>query len=154
MLNNPLANLKDIHLPKAIGLWPPALGWYLVAFIIIVFLLSFLFFGVKKYHRYLRKKRTLKELDLILSENQDKPSQAMAHISQLTRRIMLAKFDRHYIANLSGDNWLVFLDERSGSKEFTQGIGRLLLTTPYQKDVVVDLMPIKTLLQRLIRQVL
>ena len=32
---NPLDQLKDIHTPDAIGLWPPAIGWYLIAAFLI-----------------------------------------------------------------------------------------------------------------------
>jgi len=33
--DNPLAQLKDIHLPEAISWWPLAIGWWVVGFIVI-----------------------------------------------------------------------------------------------------------------------
>ena len=41
---NPLINLKDIHLPPAVAIWPPAPGWWIVA---VVLLLMFEFFPVE-----------------------------------------------------------------------------------------------------------
>ena len=47
---NPLDQLKDIHTPDAIGLWPPAIGWYLVLiFLIAVLVLA----GVMLWRRCL-----------------------------------------------------------------------------------------------------
>ena len=39
-IENPLVNLKDIHLPSPVSFWPPAPGWWILA----VLLISSLFF--------------------------------------------------------------------------------------------------------------
>ena len=38
---NPLVNLKDIHLPPPVPFWPPAPGWWILALLLI----STLFIG-------------------------------------------------------------------------------------------------------------
>ncbi|HAD08873.1 MAG TPA: hypothetical protein DCF62_05290 [Porticoccaceae bacterium] len=35
MNSDPLAQLRDIHLPEAIGWWPPAPGWWLLTLLLI-----------------------------------------------------------------------------------------------------------------------
>ena len=40
-IENPLVNLKDIHLPPPVSFWPPAPGWWILA----VLLITSLFFG-------------------------------------------------------------------------------------------------------------
>jgi len=45
---NPLDQLKDIHLPEAVGFWPPALGWWLLAAVFVVILLT----GILLYKRH------------------------------------------------------------------------------------------------------
>ena len=32
---NPLQNLKDIHLPGAVSAWPPAPGWWILTFLLL-----------------------------------------------------------------------------------------------------------------------
>lgn len=36
MNQDPLAQLRDIHLPEAIGWWPPAPGWWILALLLLV----------------------------------------------------------------------------------------------------------------------
>ena len=33
---DPLAQLRDIHLPEAVGWWPPAPGWWILALVLIL----------------------------------------------------------------------------------------------------------------------
>lgn len=35
MTPEPLAQLRDIHLPEAVGWWPPAPGWWLLALLLV-----------------------------------------------------------------------------------------------------------------------
>ena len=52
MNQDPLAALRDIHLPPAVSWWPPAPGWWIIFFIILG-LLALLFW----YIVLTRKKR-------------------------------------------------------------------------------------------------
>ena len=36
---DPLAQLRDIHLPEPVSWWPPALGWWLVAMTVMTLLI-------------------------------------------------------------------------------------------------------------------
>jgi len=49
---NPLINLKDIHLPPAVAIWPPAPGWWIVA---VVLLLIVVFCGMWISRRFERR---------------------------------------------------------------------------------------------------
>ena len=53
---DPLAQLKDIHLPDPVGFWPLAPGWYGLIIFIILLLSGLLYFLYKK-HRYARAKK-------------------------------------------------------------------------------------------------
>ena len=56
-----LAALRDIHLPEAVALWPPAPGWWLL---IVVLLISCLGIGVfLRLRRRSLKRAALLELD-------------------------------------------------------------------------------------------
>jgi hypothetical protein len=54
--------------------------------------------------------------------------------------VALAAFPRQQVAGLQGEAWLVFLDGDSKEKLFSSGIGRVLITGPYQAtlDLTID----------------
>jgi hypothetical protein len=54
------------------------------------------------------------------------------------RRTALAVFPRERVASLVGPAWLAFLDETYGQPEFSHGIGRLLVSGPYDRIVPTD----------------
>jgi Ca-activated chloride channel family protein len=49
------------------------------------------------------------------------------------RRTALAAFPREQIAPLIGPAWLSFLDRSYSGEEFSHGVGRLLVSGPYQR---------------------
>lgn len=53
---DPLAQLRDIHLPPPIGWWPPAPGWWLLALLLLCSM-SLLLWWLLKRHRHNRYRR-------------------------------------------------------------------------------------------------
>src|ERR1700733_10161036 len=111
-LNPALQQLKDIHLPQAIHMWPIAPGW------IILYCLTSALLGYGIYLGYQRRKqrymmkhalRQLNQLKTLMQNNPDKINIA-AEISTFIRRVALYYFRRETIAGLSGENWLKFLN--------------------------------------------
>ncbi len=114
---DPLAGLKDIHLPPQPGWWPPAWGWWLVA----ILLLTIIIFLLQKWRRRQTRLRpiklALKELKTLDFSVTD-PSQRqflLQQVSALIRRFSLAFFQRKEIADLCGQPWLDFLCKNSGT---------------------------------------
>lgn len=141
-----LQQLKDIHLPRMISMWPTAPGW--IALLII--LLSLIAFLGYIWHQRNQKKRTikyaltkLKQLKDLTNENPDNINIA-AEISTLIRRTALHYFDRDEIAGLSGNHWLSFLNHSSKTTPFTEETGRLLIDAPYRKNNTAELIPLFT----------
>ncbi len=119
---DPLSQLHDIQLPAPIAWWPLAPGWYLlIALLVALIVLSARFF-------WQRKKRALKREALRLLMEAD-----YASASTLLRRLALYQYPDENIAGLRGESWLAFLDKTGQTKAFTQGVGRALLTAPYQQ---------------------
>ncbi len=54
---DPLANLRDIHLPDPVGWWPPAPGWWLLLLLALATLAFSLVWLIKRYrsNRYRRE---------------------------------------------------------------------------------------------------
>ena len=126
---NPLAQLRDIQLPDAIGWWPLAPGWWmLLGLLVSLGLLSWL--SYRWYRRGAIKRAALAELEQIAEQFQGQA--LLQQLSQLLRRVALASQPRQQVAGLRGQAWLQFLDRFVEPQEFSQGIGSIFATGPYQ----------------------
>jgi len=133
---NPLP-LKDIHLPEAIGWWPPAIGLWLV----VVFVLLLIGFGYWLYKR-LTQKTAIKTATSLLTELKLNTSQdglqKLQQLSTLMRRVAISIVPRQDVASLTGQKWMAFLDQKLDGKPFQAGIGQLLAQAPYRQQSPSD----------------
>ncbi|MEA3240514.1 MAG: DUF4381 domain-containing protein [Pseudomonadota bacterium] len=115
---NPLAALKDIHLPPVPGWFPPASGWWILGFSLLV-LFSYTFYKWRQ-RRLSRRPVTLALRELsrleLKSNDPEIQRQTLQEISSLLRRFCLVFFSRRQVAGLCGQPWLDFLKERAGEK--------------------------------------
>ncbi len=125
--------LRDIHLPEAIGWWPPALGWWLLA-ILIPLLIGLLVWLYKGITRKTAIKAARKLLLQIKQDQQRDNSQKLKDLSTLIRRVAISVAERDECAGLTGNEWLEFLERSIKGSPFTQGMGKLLANAPYQKN--------------------
>lgn len=155
-MNQPalLSQLKDIHAPAAIWMLPLTVTWYVLFGLLLVLLI---FVAIKLTRLYFKKRRRQQSLDLLaatVSLYQDKPAETLANISILLRRVALAKYKRSDVASLNNRAWLKFLDNEMQTTEFSNGIGQILVTAPYQKTPTVNISDLTNLIERWIRRVL
>jgi len=108
-----LPNLKDIHLPEAIGWWPPAPGWWLLAALLL--LLPLLWRALRRFQQRPRKPRyrsaALQELEhyyLQYQQQQDSNSYIQS-VSALLKRVAMQCYNSDEVASLSGEQWGEFL---------------------------------------------
>ncbi|MHB1948290.1 MAG: DUF4381 domain-containing protein [Gammaproteobacteria bacterium] len=148
-MNPSLQQLKDIHLPKAVSMWPTAPGW-IGLYIMMVGLIGYgIFYWYKRRkHRYTIKYalRQLNQLQTLTLHNPDNINIA-AEISTLIRRTALYYFQRDAIAGLTGQEWLHFLNTSGNTTQFTTEAGQLLIAAPYRQDHHANLTPLFTLTQ-------
>lgn len=119
--------LRDVHVPPAPPLWPPAPGWWIVAGVLAALALAWL---VVRHGRSRRRQRALAWFDAEVA-NATSPAQRLAIASELLRRA--ARRVRRDADRLDGEDWLAFLDTGDGA--FLRGPGRLLLDGPFRPDV-------------------
>jgi hypothetical protein len=128
--------LRDIHLPGSPSLWPPAPGWWIAAIVTLALLIwiSVLVWRSLKIRR--QRKQILGLLEqLEQSSSNTRPTEFLARLSRLLRRLALMRFPRDEIAPLTGKDWLRFLDESGGNGQFCQGPGQVLADGPYVRDL-------------------
>lgn len=144
---NPVANnadalpLRDIHLPDSILWWPPAPGWWILLLLLITFAVSICFYvrqrKKKKLSAVYLAKQELNRIEKIFTQEKDK-SKLIKDLSELIRRLSISVFKRSESASLTGDDWLLFLDNTNGSDAFSNGVGRALIEAPYQSTPDYD----------------
>ncbi|MCP3869583.1 MAG: DUF4381 domain-containing protein [Gammaproteobacteria bacterium] len=129
--------LRAIHGLDPISWWPPASGWWISGALIFlgIFLLIALIRHLIKYppgswHREAREAI----LELRKQSRQLTPKETAGRLSVLLRRIAMARFGRHGMASLSGQEWLEWLDRSDPNHFDWSGRGRLLLSLPYAPD--------------------
>lgn len=137
---DPLAELKDIHLPEIIGWWPPALGWWLLLVLSLVVLLLVLVGIRKKRERMAPYRAAMKEFDRITVDyrTHNDAIKLSQQLSILLRRIAISVMPRSEVAGLTGEMWLEYLDKLSGETILCSDSGRQLLQAPYRAGVAVD----------------
>lgn len=127
---DPLAQLRDIHLPAAVSNWPPAPGWWILLVILLAasgFCL-YLWLQHRRHHRYRKLAlQQLQHLDVQLQSG----SGYLPALNQLLKRTVLAAPQPAPVAQLAGEKWLAFLDRSGGTNAFTTGPGQLLRDGPY-----------------------
>ncbi|MGB5490199.1 MAG: DUF4381 domain-containing protein [Woeseiaceae bacterium] len=140
--------LRDLHLPDAIGWWPLAPGWWFLLLLAAGALTYLLLRAVRAWQKNAPRRFALAELARYEKEylQHRDPVTLGKQLSELLRRGMLAYASRGEIAGLTGNAWLIWLDNGMPLPYFhTQG-GKSLLELPYRNpnsdfsDVDIDAM--------------
>ena len=121
--------LRDIHLPGAVGWWPPAPGWW---FIFALAMIGALIVAIRYRSRF-RERAALAGLRSVARALAagSSPVESIQRISMIVRRFAMSVGGAAPVAGLTGEAWLRFLDSRWARDEFSAGIGRVLIFGPY-----------------------
>ena len=137
MNQDPLAALRDVHLPPSISWWPPAPGWWIIFFIILGLLALLIWYIVltrKKRHVSRQANVALEQIEYRFLSNEN-TEEAFRELSILTRRVVLALCDDSRVAGLRGKNWVSFLNHIAASHLKNL---EMLIVCPYLKQVEAD----------------
>jgi hypothetical protein len=106
-MNNPLAELKDIHTPDGISLWPPAYGWWLLTFILIAFLVWLSRFIYQRHQQGLAKRQAIQELKKLTADS----SAWRVDLNSLLKRLLLTYQPSLSVQQLHGEQFSRLLTE-------------------------------------------
>ena len=120
---NPLSQLADIHMPEAVGFWPPAPGWWILFFIICAILV----WALRRYYANWKLQRArsfaIRELDKCLTALSDQSQgknatevdilklNFVSDVNGVLRRVAMKNFRHENFASLGGAAWIAFLRE-------------------------------------------
>jgi len=142
VMNQPVPQIRDIHGFEGVSWWPPGPGWWILAAgVIAAVVLAWRFRSVLRLRipipvitlgdwrwdaaRQLRAlRRQVQRDELVLKE-------AAGAISELLRRIAMARLGRAACAGLTGPDWLAWLDANDPNRFAWAERGRMLLEVPY-----------------------
>ena len=139
MLQNPLQNLKDIHHPPPINQWPLAPGWWILSGFLLLLCFWAGWYCWHQFKHRQRKQLMLHQIQQTITDYQTSPEKLYAQLNVLLKQFVFTRYGREKTAALTGTSWLEFLDKTSGTQAFTQGGGRVLAQTIYQKHPKADL---------------
>ena len=111
---DPLAQLRDIHLPQAISWWPPAIGWWLLGLLALL-LVALLFYCLRRYYLATAFRREGKRLLLQLYRLWQREGDSQGYlqgVNEVLKRTALLRFPGEDTASLSGERWTNFLDRQ------------------------------------------
>jgi hypothetical protein len=140
--------LRDIHLPGPIGLWPPAIGWWVLAALVLVVLALYALRYYRSRHRRLAL-NNLKRMHAALEQGAE-PVECLQDVSTVLRRFAMTTAAQRRaktraplaeepdVPGLTGNRWLAYLDSRWQREEFSTGAGRALLEAPYARPNSIE----------------
>ena len=150
----PLKELRDVHLPDPISLWPPELGWWIVFGLVVTGVIVFLW--MRAYRRRTKARRlAMAELSVVKQHygtHQD-DQWVVRRLSEIVRRYAMATFPRTEVAGLVGISWLQFLDRTGRTNQFSEGAGHLLSSMPYRPHVHAPAADLVSLVEHWIQHV-
>ncbi len=141
MENDPLQQLRDIHLPPDPGWWPPSFGWWVLALAAA----TLLAWGVWSAIRYYQARRPLRlarshlaGLQSAYSAGEMSALEFVHACNELLKRLLVRAMDRGEYAVMTGTDWLAALDELGGNRFFSEGHGQVLGNERFQIAPLID----------------
>ncbi len=143
--------LRDIHGLDSIPWWPLASGWWIGAALLLLILVAILLlvrhliiFPPGSWRKEARA--ALRELRRHSPERTSK--ETAGRLSELLRRIAIARFGREGPASMTGEQWLSWLQQEDPNGFNWSIHGKLLLSLPYApEDWQADPGEIRTLIR-------
>lgn len=155
MNHDPLAALKDLHLPPApIDAWP-APGWIIIFSLLLLTFIMLLLFILRRWFQQRVKRQAIHLLETQYQAylQQGRLQQVTSEINVLLKRVALFYYPRAEVANLHGQAWLDFLNRTSNVSKKSQhplhfhAVQTELLVLPYQKSK--EILPVERRVARL-----
>lgn len=140
---NPLDQLKDIHLPDGISMWPIAWPWWAL----LISVIALTVFSIWFYKKNKWKKAALAQLQLLKIDNENFAAQA----NRLLKQICLGPLKQSQCAHLSGAAWLDHLNATCKEPLFTQEL-QAFAQAPDNPNITLDHHTLKTACENWIKQ--
>lgn len=121
---DPLAALRPLREPEAIGWWPPAPGWWALALLLLVALATMWWLWWRRRRREAYRRRALAALARIRDDftRHGDGLACLAATNALLKGVALQAFPHQDVAGMSGGAWRRFLDDSLGEARFDEAL--------------------------------
>lgn len=129
--------IEDIHLPEAVSAWPPAIGWWLLAILLIIVAIG-LYLGIKWYKKkWGYRNAALRLLNQYYKEWKDNPNSiSTLHQAQqmatILKRTAMSAYPHQNTSTLYGEDWITFLNQQTPTVQFEGTLAEFLSVQQYQ----------------------
>ena len=114
--SDPLAQLKDIHLPEAVSWWPLAIGWWIVAIIAIVGIYYAVQFGLNQFFNQRYRRQALVALKNLPNSDQHR---RLIVLFSLLKQVAISAYPQQNFASLNNREFIQFLQSSCSKPLFT-----------------------------------
>lgn len=133
---DPLAQLRDIHLPEAVGLWPLAPGWWLLIALLIGAIVVGTIYLRRRHQSNAFKRQAINQLHALEAIREQDGLAYVQQLNALLKQTALSVHPRADVAGLSGQQWLQYLDQHGDQQSnFVNGAGQCLADAPYRPQL-------------------
>ena len=122
-----LSRLQDIHSAGQPLWWPPAPGWWVLAFILLM-LVAFLLRKLMNWRSLQRRRNAwLQALDQLNRDHDagQQPHEYLAGLNRLFRAVAVKAFPGTACARLQGEEWVAFIASLMPQHESSDCLGAL-----------------------------
>lgn len=153
---DPLAQLRDIHLPDPISAWPPGPGWWAVVGLSVLVLSALGYWLWRRHRANAWRRAAVNELNGAIEQWQQQADTVacLQHISATLKRAALRQFPSYDVARLNGADWEAFLDRQWRKKRPEQDFASFGFAEQAYRPAPdqIDLKALHTLSLRWVRQ--
>lgn len=152
-MQDPLAGLRDIHLPDAIDQLALTPGWLALAILAAIAAAYLTNRLLTRWQMNRYRKEGLKQLEALFHNyalDEDKQNY-LTQFSSLLKRIALTRFPRESVAAKVEEDWVAFLDRTGATNEFSMGAGQVLIAGNYEPSVRFDVAELHAIGKRWIK---
>jgi hypothetical protein len=151
-----LQQLRDIHLPEAPGVWPPAPGWWLLALLLLgalVWLTVRLVTAERKRRPIHRARHLYDELYRRHLSGEVSARDYLHQSNELIKRLLIHGLGDDSARRAHGPEWLALLDRHADEPAFTSGAGSALGDARFRPDVDADTAAVHEVVSRLLTRI-
>ncbi len=136
-MSDPLAQLRDIHLPDAVSAWPPAPGWWLLSALLLTLAMWAGYRLHPQHRRNAYRRQALQELTALQSDTNVSATQTIARLNALLKRVALHAYSKSPTAALNGSEWVEFLNTTCPALSQKHGTTNVEIfqAGPYQAEI-------------------
>ncbi len=115
--SDPLAQLRDIHLPEAISWWPLAPGWWVLGALIIAGLAYAGHFLWQRHHALTYRRQALQEIKQLPNDSQHRRITALF---SLLKRVAVSAYPELNLSSLNQAEFIAFIKRTTPKAGFDQ----------------------------------